>query len=144
MATTKQPKTTKKKTTPPKATQTKNKAELFEYKAEMKQLLHLIVNSLYTHPEVFLRELISNASDALNKIRFRMLTDTDVLDPDASLRITVALDSKKQTLSIEDSGGGMTKDDLVNEIGTVASSGTVEFLKQMQKNDKPLDGNLIG
>ena len=141
MAATKQ---TKKKTTPTNSAQTKNKAEQFEYKAEMKQLLHLIVNSLYTHTEVFLRELISNASDALNKIRFRMLTDTDVLDPDASLRITVELDSKKQTLSIEDSGGGMTKDDLVNEIGTVASSGTVEFLKQMQKNDKPLDGNLIG
>lgn len=144
MATTKQPKTTKKKTTPTTSTQTKNKAEQFEYKAEMKQLLHLIVHSLYTHPEIFLRELISNASDALNKIRFRMLTDTDVLDPDASLRITVELDSKKQTFSIEDSGDGMTKDDLINEIGTVARSGTVEFLKQMQKNDKPLDGNLIG
>ena len=141
MAATKQ---TKKKTTPTKSTQTKKKAEQFEYKAEMKQLLHLIVHSLYTHPEVFLRELISNASDALNKIRFQMLTDTEVLDPDVSLRITVELDSKKKTLSIEDSGGGMTKDDLVNEIGTVASSGTVEFLKQMQKNDKPLDGNLIG
>ncbi len=98
MATTKQtkttkPKTTKKKTTPTKSTQTKNMAEQFEYKAEMKQLLHLIVHSLYTHPEVFLRELISNASDALNKIRFQMLTDTEVLDPDASLRITVELDS---------------------------------------------------
>ena len=68
------------------ATKTKAKAQEFEYKAEMKQLLHLIVHSLYTHPEVFLRELISNSSDALNKIRFRMLTDTDVVDPEADYR----------------------------------------------------------
>lgn len=126
------------------ATKAKKKKENFEYKAEMKQLLHLIVHSLYTHPEVFLRELISNASDALNKIRFRMLTDTNVLDPDEDLKISIELDSKKQTLSIEDTGIGMSKEDLVSEIGTVAKSGTVEFLKQMQKNDKPLDANLIG
>ena len=106
MATTKQPKTRQTKTSKKKITPTKN-AEQFEYKAEMKQLLHLIVHSLYTHPEVFLRELISNASDALNKIRFQMLTDTDVLDPDADLRITVELDTKTQTFSIEDSGGGV-------------------------------------
>ena len=66
----------------------KAKVQEFEYKTEMKQLLHLIVHSLYTHPEVFLRELISNASDALNKVRFRTLTDQDVLDPKAKLEIT--------------------------------------------------------
>ncbi|MFQ5631030.1 MAG: ATP-binding protein, partial [bacterium] len=110
----------------------------------MKQLLHLIVHSLYTHPEVFLRELISNASDALNKVRFRMLTDTKVLDPDADLKISIELDEKKQTLAIEDTGMGMTRDDLVNQIGTVAKSGSLDFLQQMKKSDKPLDGNLIG
>jgi molecular chaperone HtpG len=126
------------------APKAKEKTQEYEYKAEMKQLLHLIVHSLYTHPEVFLRELISNASDALNKIRFRMLTDTNVLDPDADYKIVIELDAKKQLFTIEDSGIGMHKDDLINEIGTVAKSGTLEFLKQMQENGKPLDGNLIG
>ncbi len=125
--------------------QTKKKTEEFEYKAEMKQLLHLIVHSLYTHPEVFLRELISNASDALNKIRFRMLTDTEVLSADADLKIQIKLDSKNRSFSISDSGIGMTKEELISEIGTVASSGTLEFLQKIKENDKqPLDGNLIG
>ncbi len=128
------------------AAKTKKTAiEEFEYKAEMKQLLHLIVHSLYTHPEVFLRELISNSSDALNKIRFRMLTDSNVVDKDADLKITIEVDSKEHTFSIEDTGIGMTKDDLVNEIGTVAHSGTLEFLKKMRENGKSaLDANLIG
>jgi len=127
------------------ATKTKPKIEEFEYKAEMRQLLHLIVHSLYTHPEVFLRELISNASDALNKIRFRMLTDTNVVDKDVDLKITIEVDSKNHTFSIEDTGIGMTKEDLINEIGTVAHSGTVEFLKKLRENGKPtLDANLIG
>lgn len=119
-------------------------AESFEYKAEMKQLLHLIVHSLYTHPEVFLRELISNASDALNKIRFRMLTDKNVVDKDAPLNIQVEVDDKKQTFSIEDTGIGMTKEDLINEIGTVAHSGTLDFLKKMQAEKKAVDANMIG
>jgi molecular chaperone HtpG len=123
----------------------KHAIEEFEYKAEMKQLLHLIVHSLYTHPEVFLRELISNASDALNKIRFRMLTDSKVVDKDADLKITIEVDSKNQSFSIEDTGIGMTKEDLINEIGTVAHSGTLEFLKQLRENGKQiLDANLIG
>jgi len=126
------------------ATKAQKKAQEFEYKAEMKQLLHLIIHSLYTHPEVFLRELISNASDALNKIRFRMLTDSNVLDPDADLNIKIELDSKKQTISIVDSGVGMTKEELINNLGTVASSGTMQFLQQMQESGKPLDGDLIG
>jgi len=119
-------------------------AESFEYRAEMKQLLHLIVHSLYTHPEVFLRELISNASDALNKIRFRMLTDKNVVDKDAPLKIQIDVDNKKQTFSIEDTGIGMTKEDLINEIGTVAHSGTLEFLKKMQAEKKAVDANMIG
>lgn len=119
-------------------------AQEFEYKAEMKQLLHLIVHSLYTHPEIFLRELISNASDALNKIRFRMLTDRNVFDADADLKIAIALDAKEHTFAVEDSGIGMTKEDLIEKIGTVASSGTLEFLQQVKNENRTLDGNLIG
>ncbi|MDE0185666.1 MAG: molecular chaperone HtpG [Candidatus Poribacteria bacterium] len=116
----------------------------FEYKAEMKQLLHLIVHSLYTHPEVFLRELISNASDALNKVRFQQLTDRNILNPDVPLRINIALDAEEQTFSITDSGVGMTKSDLIDRIGTVASSGTLEFFQRLKTENKPFDGNLIG
>ena len=116
----------------------------FEYKAEMKQLLHLIVHSLYTHPEVAIRELISNASDALHKIRFRQLTDKNVLNPEAPLRIDIAVDSDAQTFSITDTGIGMTRNDLTERIGTVASSGTLEFLEQMKGGNTPFDANLIG
>ena len=94
----------------------------FEYRAEMKQLLHLIVHSLYTYPEIAIRELISNASDALNKVRFRQLTDSEILNPDTPLRININIDSEAQTFSIEDSGVGMDKTDLTDRIGTVASS----------------------
>ncbi len=118
--------------------------EEFEYRAEMKQLLHLIIHSLYTHPEIFLRELISNSSDALNKIRFRMLTDKNVLNPESDLKISINLDNKKQLFSIEDTGIGMTKKELIEEIGTVAHSGTLEFLQSMQKAKKAIDGNIIG
>jgi molecular chaperone HtpG len=118
--------------------------EEFEYKAEMKQLLHLIVHSLYTHPEIFLRELISNASDALNKVRFRQLTEKNVLNPDLPLRVNISLDSKAKRFSIEDTGIGMTKEDLIDRIGTVASSGTLEFLQKMKEEKRALDGNLIG
>ncbi|MFK7846272.1 MAG: molecular chaperone HtpG [Rhodothermales bacterium] len=123
---------------------TKKKVQEFEYKAEMKQLLHLIVHSLYTHKEIFLRELVSNASDALNKARFRMLTDTDVVSKEAPLEIKVSLDKENNLFSIEDTGIGMSREDLVDRIGTVASSGTKAFLEQLNKNDKPIDGQLIG
>jgi molecular chaperone HtpG len=120
------------------------KSEQFEFKAEMKKLLHLIVHSLYTHPEIFLRELISNSSDALNKVRFQSLTDKKILDPKADLRISIVIDEKQRQFSIEDSGIGMAKDELVNELGTVAHSGTLEFLEKVQKEKKAVDGNLIG
>ena len=123
----------------------------FEFKAEMKQLLNLIVHSLYTNPEIFLRELISNSSDALNKIRFRRLTDSNIIDPGAELSIKIEVDKDKNTFSIEDTGIGMTKDDLINRIGTVASSGTMEFLKlskqqtaEGKQEEAKLDGELIG
>lgn len=120
------------------------KAQEFEYKAEMKQLLHLIVHSLYTHKEIFLRELVSNASDALNKVRFRKLTDSDILSKDAPLEIRITLDKENNLFSIEDTGIGMTRDELVERIGTVASSGTKAFIEQLASNEKPIDGQLIG
>jgi molecular chaperone HtpG len=122
----------------------KPQSEQFEFRAELKQLLHLIIHSLYTHPEIFLRELISNSSDALNKIRFRMLTDKKVIDPEKELKIWIEVDEKKKLFSIEDSGIGMTKQELIEEIGTVAHSGTLEFLRKIQQDKKQLDGNLIG
>ena len=120
------------------------KAKQYQYQAELKQLLHLIVHSLYTHPEVFLRELISNASDATNKARFRMLTDKEVLDPDASLDIHITADKDKREFVIEDRGIGMTHEDLVERLGTVASSGTLDFLKQIQEGGQKIDGDMIG
>ncbi|RMF69928.1 MAG: molecular chaperone HtpG [Calditrichaeota bacterium] len=120
---------------------TKAKVQKFEYQAEMKQLLHLIVHSLYTHPEVFLRELISNASDALNKIRFRMLTDTDVLDPKVDLQIKIEVDPETHTFSIEDTGVGMTREELINSLGTVASSGTLEFLKEIKNGKQQVEAD---
>lgn len=129
--------TTKKKTKTPKTQE-------FEYKAEMKQLLHLIVHSLYTHQEIFLRELVSNASDALNKARFRKLTDSNILSADAPLQILIQIDKENKTLSIEDTGIGMTRDDLVERLGTIASSGTKAFIEQLKSSDKPVDGQMIG
>ncbi|MCK4994477.1 MAG: molecular chaperone HtpG [Candidatus Omnitrophica bacterium] len=120
------------------------KVDSFEYKSEMKQLLNIIIHSLYTHPEVFLRELISNASDALNKVRFRELTDRNIIDPEVDLDIRIEVDAKKETFSIEDSGIGMTREELINNIGTVARSGTTEFLEKLKTENKNFDENLIG
>jgi molecular chaperone HtpG len=118
-------------------------AQTFEYKAEMKQLLQLIIHSLYTHPEVFLRELVSNASDALNKVRYLQLTDENILDRNKELQITIEVDSKAKTFAIHDNGIGMTREDLTENIGTVARSGTLEFLKKMREQNKDVS-DLIG
>ena len=115
----------------------------FEYKAEMQQLLHLIVNSLYTNQEIFLRELISNASDALNKTRFRQLTDHSG-DGHSDLQISITLDKDANTLSIEDTGIGMTREDLIDRLGTIASSGTLAFIKEQREAGKPVDAGMIG
>jgi molecular chaperone HtpG len=116
----------------------------YQFKAELTRLLNIIVHSLYTHPEIFLRELVSNASDALNKVRYMQITNQEMLDPDQELKITINLDSKKQLFSIEDSGIGMTEEELVHNIGTVANSGTLEFLEEIQKDGKLPTGDLIG
>jgi len=116
----------------------------FEYKAEMKQLLDLIVHSLYTHPEIFLRELISNASDALSKVRFNALTDQELLEGDTDLGVRIRIDQKEMTFVIEDNGIGMSEEELIANLGTVARSGTLGFMQALKEQQKKLDGNLIG
>lgn len=120
------------------------KATTFEYKAEMKQLLKLIVHSLYTHPEVFLRELISNSSDALNKVRIRKLTDQNIISPEDELRVDIIIDKEKKEFTIEDNGIGMSREDLIDQLGTVASSGTFKFLEQLKNEGKSIDASMIG
>ena len=107
--------------------------EKFEFKTEVNQLLNLVVHSLYSHREIFLRELISNASDALDKLRFESLQNKDLLGTDSVLKIKLFRDDKAGTLTITDNGIGMTKDELINNLGTIARSGTKEFVEKIQK-----------
>ncbi len=109
--------------------------EQHAFKAEIQQLLNILIHSLYTDREIFLRELISNASDALNRVQFEQLTNQNVLDPDAELYVEIKPDDEAGTLTISDTGIGMTHDDLINNLGTIAHSGAktfVEALKQAQ------------
>jgi len=109
----------------------------FSFKAETKQLLNILIHSLYKDREVFLRELLSNASDALNRMRFEMVTNQKVLDPKAELSIHIKADKESRTLTIEDTGIGMTKDEIIENLGTIAQSGARKFLEATkdQKTD---------
>ncbi len=123
---------------------TEKKAEKFEFQSEVKQLLEILVFSLYKNKEVFIRELISNAVDALNKVKFEILTDHEIADKDAELRIGISFDKSKNKLIIEDTGIGMTKKELIENIGTIAHSGTVNFLKRLAKSDEKDQMDMIG
>ena len=119
------------------------KKKSYEFKAEIKQLLDILVHSLYTNKEIFVRELVSNASDALDKLRFEVTKGTDVKDSDLPLEINIKTDSKKNILTISDTGIGMTQEELVNNIGTIAKSGTGEFLKKLSESKEDAS-TLIG
>ena len=114
-----------------------------EFQTEVSQLLQLIIHSLYSHPEIFLRELISNSSDALDKLRHLTLTDDAYKSLPFEPRIDLELDEEKKTLSISDTGIGMNEEDLVSHLGTIARSGTKNFLSQLS-GDAKRDSNLIG
>ncbi|MGB9438426.1 MAG: molecular chaperone HtpG, partial [Desulfobacterales bacterium] len=122
------------------------RTETHEFKTEIKQLLNLIINSLYSNKEIFLRELISNASDAIDKLRFKAQTDEGLLGNDGEFKIKIERDAVKNTLTVEDNGIGMTYDEVLENIGTIAKSGTNDFLEAMQQLNKEatLTPELIG
>lgn len=115
----------------------------FEFKAETKKLLDILVHSLYTSKDIFLRELISNSSDALDKLRFESTKGTDMADKDLPLEIRIRFEDKKNTIVISDTGIGMTRDEMIANIGTIAKSGSEEFLKQLSENKEAVN-NIIG
>ena len=117
--------------------------ETLSFQAEVKQLLQLMIHSLYSNKEIAVRELISNASDAADKLRFEALKKNDLYEKDSELKIWVDFDKDKKTITISDNGIGMSRDDIVKNIGTIAKSGTKEFLKKLS-GDQAKDANLIG
>jgi heat shock protein beta len=116
-------------------------SERHEFQAEVSRLMDIIINSLYTDKNVFLRELISNAADALEKTRFLSVQDESYLGETKDLEIKLEFDQEAKTLSLTDTGCGMSKADLINNLGTVAKSGTTNFLEAMAEGG---DANLIG
>ncbi len=117
----------------------KSTQEQMEFRAEVQQLLDILAKSLYTEREIFLRELISNASDALHRVKFEMLTNRDVLDPDAELAIHVNFDEDDLTLTVSDTGVGMTREELIENLGTIAHSGAMAFMRQLEEGQRPAD-----
>ena len=113
------------------------------FQSEVKQLLHLMIHSLYSNKEIFLRELISNASDAADKLRFLALSKTDLYEGDGELRARISINKKNRTLTLRDNGIGMTREEVIENLGTIAKSGTKAFLKSIG-SDKLKDSQLIG
>src|SRR5690606_8544024 len=113
------------------------------FEAEVAQVLHLVTHSLYSHKDIFLRELVSNASDACDKLRFASLSDASLVAADAELRIEIAFDRDARTLTIRDNGIGMSRDEVIENVGTIARSGTRRFLESLS-GDARKDTQLIG
>ena len=117
-------------------------SEKMNFRAEVNKMLNIVVNSLYSEKYIFLRELISNASDACDKLKYLMLTNPNAVKNNGELKIVITPDAKENTLIITDNGIGMNKDDLINHLGTIAKSGTSDFVEDMRENGSAVD--LIG
>ncbi|MGU9812789.1 molecular chaperone HtpG [Pseudomonas sp. LF052] len=117
--------------------------ETLGFQTEVKQLLHLMIHSLYSNKEIFLRELISNASDAVDKLRFEALSKPELLEGGAELKIRVSFDKDAKTVTLEDNGIGMSREDAITHLGTIAKSGTADFMKNLS-GDQKKDSHLIG
>ena len=122
---------------------TKTKAETLGFQTEAKQLLHLMIHSLYSNKEIFLRELISNASDATDKLRVEALENASLYESDGDLKIRIAVDEDAKTIEISDNGIGMSRDEVITNLGTIAKSGTADFLSKLT-GDQKKDSQLIG
>lgn len=125
------------------ATTSSESAETLSFQTEARQLLQLMIHSLYSNREIFLRELISNAADATDKLRFAALADGSLYENDAELQVQVSVDEANKTITITDNGIGMSREDAISHLGTIARSGTAEFLKSLS-GDQKKDSNLIG
>ncbi|WP_415890707.1 molecular chaperone HtpG [Neptuniibacter sp. SY11_33] len=122
---------------------TETRTETHGFQTEVKQLLHLMIHSLYSNKDIFLRELISNASDAAEKLRFEALSNGALYENDGDLKINISFDKEAKTLTIADNGIGMSRDDVIEHLGTIAKSGTAQFLSQLT-GDQNKDSQLIG
>src|SRR6185437_6587902 len=117
--------------------------ETLGFQAEVKQLLHLMIHSLYSNKEIFLRELISNAADAADKLRFEALANNALYESDPDLKVRISFDKAARTVTVSDNGVGMSRDEVVQNIGTIAKSGTREFFESLT-GDQAKDARLIG
>ncbi len=122
---------------------TETQKETLGFQTEVKQLLHLMIHSLYSNKEIFLRELVSNASDAADKLRFEALSNGDLYENDSELKISIEFDKDAKTLTITDNGIGMNREDVINHLGTIAKSGTADFFSKLT-GDQKKDSQLIG
>ena len=122
-----------------------SKTKTHSFQTEISQLLDLMINSLYSQKEIFIRELVSNSSDAIDKRRFEALTDASLLNDDEELAVTITTDNEARTLTISDNGIGMTEAEVIENIGTIARSGTKKFMEAIKSNnDQNDDVSLIG
>lgn len=125
-------------------TEQETSQQALTFKAEVQQVLQILAHSLYTDREIFLRELVSNASDALNRVQFEMLTNREVRDPEAELAVRIEADSEARTVTISDTGIGMTRDEMVEHLGTIAQSSARAFVQQTKENNKASASEIIG
>ena len=122
---------------------TETQSQTLGFQTEVKQLLHLMIHSLYSNKEIFLRELISNASDACDKLRFQALHQDGLYENDPQLKVRLSFDEQAGTVTIADNGIGMSRQDVIDNLGTIARSGTADFLKNLS-GDQRKDSQLIG